>query len=125
MAQPLMSNLQESPNHVLYGERVKITATVSSSEALDSVILHVDGIDYLMFQTSTSNQYAVSLHTIDNLAALGFAVYPYTITATDVSGNSGSVDGSIEVILTTLGDDPTPLSASTIDQLLNWVRQWL
>jgi hypothetical protein len=122
-ALPVITTVQESPSKVYYEDSITIRATVTSSDDVSKVTLLVDGIDYQMTETST-NQYTVSLHTIKNLAALGFAVYPYTITVIDSVGNTATSTGSIEIIASNVGDDQT-LSASEIQNILDWVLLWI
>ena len=118
-----ISNVGESPSQVEYEEAITITATISSAVEIRTAQLTVDGLTYTMIPTKVANEYQITLHTIDNLAALGFAVYPYSITAEDVRGNAVTYTDSIEVIMSDING--VSQSSSRIQEVLAWVWLWI
>ncbi|MBI5392057.1 hypothetical protein HZB00_03585 [Candidatus Woesearchaeota archaeon] len=89
----------ETPTNVEYENVITLTANVITSNEISRVTLTVDWLNYTMAATAIPNQFQVSLDTIGNLAALGQATYPYTITVEDVLGNTATYSDSFDVIL--------------------------
>lgn len=84
---------------VEYDDAITISTGVSSTFWLRDVIITVDGLDYQMYETQNPDEYAITLHTIGNLAATGIGTYDYTITAINIFGNNATSLGSFNVTI--------------------------
>jgi PKD repeat protein len=97
VSDPVVSSAAAAPNPSLLGQPVTVTAIATDDHAVTSVRLEVwDAGGGLVLDVTMTDMGASTYEHTFTPAALG--AYTFTVTATDVAGNTGSRSGALDVI---------------------------
>src|SRR3989339_402555 len=88
---PTINSINATPNPVESGQNIIITANVTDSIYVDSVLFNLNGVNYTMIKSGDIWNYSYNTTTLNVL------IYNYTIYANDSSNNLISSTGNFSV----------------------------
>src|SRR3989339_241801 len=88
---PTINSINATPNPVESGQNIIITANVTDSIYVDSVLFNLNGVNYTMIKSGDIRNYSY------NTTNLNVLIYNYTIYANDSSNNLISSTGNFSV----------------------------